>query len=164
MEETNDIIPVETSLETIADKIVKSDSEDIQKLVDLFNLNITKKNATRVVTYEHLVDKVLEEMTDRIEKRPSNFDNTDLLNYLKIIQESSSKAVKNLTNIDDSTIKLNQNTLNINIDTGLDRSSKEKVINTIASILQRFKDQEVIEVESESAEIIKKDEEEINEL
>ena len=164
MEETNDIIPVETSLETIADKIVKSDSEDIQKLVDLFNLNITKKNATRVVTYEHLVDKVLEEMTDRIEKRPSNFDNTDLLNYLKIIQESSSKAVKNLTNNDDSTIKLNQNTLNINIDTGLDRSSKEKVINTIASILQRFKDQEVIEVESESAEIIKKDEEEINEL
>lgn len=113
----------------IAEQIVQETSlEKVKDLTHLFNLNMSKKNALRVMSMDNLVDKVTAQIEARFEKYPDNFSNTELLNYLQVLQSSIEKANKNLSLVDETpAIQLNQNNVNINIVDNMSRESRERV-------------------------------------
>ena len=86
-----------------------------------------------------LLDKVSDQMIERFEKRPGEFSNSDLLNYLQVTQSAIEKANKSLNLVDETpAIAFQQNNqVNINLHGGLDQESKSRVISAIQSILQK---------------------------
>ena len=115
--------------QTIAEQIMNETSLDkVKDLTHLFNINMSKKNALRVMAMDNLVDKVTSQIEARFEKYPDNFSNTELLNYLQVLQNSIDKASKNLNLVEESpAIQLNQNNVNINIVDNMSRESRERV-------------------------------------
>lgn len=115
--------------QNLAEQIMNETSLDkVKDLTHLFNVNMSKKNALRVMAMDNLVDKVTSQIEARFEKYPDNFSNTELLNYLQVLQNSIDKASKNLNLVEESpAIQLNQNNVNINIVDNMSRESRERV-------------------------------------
>lgn len=130
-------IPLDTSNQQIANDIIAETSFDkTQELIRLFNLNQAKKNALRVLKLNNLLDKVQDSMIERFEKRPGEFSNTDLINYMNTVQNAIDRANKSLNLIDEApAITLNQ--VNVNVeDPVLNRESREKITNAINALLK----------------------------
>ena len=135
-----DLAPIENSSVEIAQKILNEDNfEEVKKYIQLFNLNQSKKDVMRVMKLGALLDKVSDQMIERFEKRPGEFSNSDLLNYLQVTQSAIEKANKSLNLVDETpAIAFQQNNqVNINLHGGLDQESKSRVIAAIQSILQK---------------------------
>ena len=137
------LIPLETDNQKLAQQIIEEkDIDKAQELVKLFNLNQCKKNALRLIKLNNLYDKVSDQMIERFEKRPGEFTNTDLLNYLNTTQNAIDKASKALNLIDETpAITLNQVNIGVSENT-LDSESRTKVLNAVNSILQKIKQKE----------------------
>lgn len=128
----------------IAQKILEAkDKDELQKYTDLFNLSMAKKNAVRIVKLNNLYDKVTDEAGERIEKRPDEITNKELLDYMKALQDSIDKAQNGLKNIDNTQmITLNQqnNTVNVTVNSEegpvRSRQSKEKIIEAVRGLLR----------------------------
>ena len=150
-EEIVNLIPLNEENEKLANQILaETDLEKTQELTHLFNLNQAKRNAIRVLKLNSLLDKVSDQMIERFEKRPDNFSNTDLLNYMTTVQNSIDRANKSLNLIDESpAIKINID--NVNVDNGpvLDRESREKVADALKAIMS-FMEKQDNTVEPES--------------
>ena len=73
---------------------------------------------------------------ERFEKRPGEFSNTDLINYMNTVQNAIDRANKSLNLIDEApAITLNQ--VNVNVeDPVLNRESREKITNAINALLK----------------------------
>ena len=151
MTEENKLVPInlETPIEELSDRILsETDIEQFDKMKNLFDLNMKKKEIIRLNKLNDLQDLTVEEMSKRLQKRSGEFSNQDLLGYFKTIQESISKSDTSLDGIDVASIKVIQNQLNINMNNedGLSRESKNKVIEAIRSILDKStSNEEVIE-------------------
>lgn len=132
------LLPLEQSNLTLANDIIKEQSFDkTQELIKLFNLNQAKKNALRILKLNDLLDKVQDSMIDRFEKRPGEFSNTDLINYMNTVQSAIDRANKSLTLIDEGpAITLNQVNVNVNEDPVLNRESREKITNAINALMK----------------------------
>lgn len=99
---------------------------------------MVKKNALRTLKLSELLDKVSDNMTERFEKRPDEFSNKDLIDYMNVVGSTLEKSQKSLNQIEDiPPIKYNQqNTqVNINIMDGLSRESRENILEAIKSII-----------------------------
>ena len=59
--------------------------DEINKIVEMFNVNLQKKNIIRSAKLSDVQDKVVQQMTDRFEQRADSFSNDDLIKYHKII-------------------------------------------------------------------------------
>lgn len=151
MSDENKLVPInlETPIEELSDRILnETDIEQFDKMKNLFDLNMKKKEIIRLNKLNDLQDLTVEEMSNRLQKRSGEFSNQDLLGYFKTIQESISKSDTSLDGIDVASIKVIQNQLNINMNNedGLSRESKNKVIEAIRSILDKStSNEEVIE-------------------
>lgn len=151
MSDENKLVPInlETPIEELSDRILnETDIEQFDKMKNLFDLNMKKKEIIRLNKLNDLQDLTVEEMSNRLQKRSGEFSNQDLLGYFKTIQESISKSDTSLDGIDVASIKVIQNQLNINMNNedGLSRESKNKVIEAIRSILDKsISNEEVIE-------------------
>ena len=124
-------------------KILNEESVDeLQNLIDLFNLNLKKKDIVRSAKLSEMQDKIVDQMSERIEKRPGEFSNTDLLNYHKAVQETLSKSNNTLDDVKLPNIQINQQ-LNINnADTdSFDRDSRRHILETVDEILQEMTNQ-----------------------
>lgn len=159
MDEKNNLIvsqPLDKQTSEIAEKILnETDIDKVRDLTHLFNLNMSKKNALRVITMNGLLDKITNQMVSRFERFPDNFSNADLLNYLQVTQTSIEKASKSLNLIDESpTIQYNQNNqVNVNIIDNFDRESKERIAEAIKAILSKASaepDEDVVEIVEEN--------------
>ena len=76
-------------------------------------------------------------MVERFEKRPGEFSNTDLLNYLNTVQNSIERANKSLTGIDETpAIKINVENVNVNEEPVLDRESRERISAALKAIMK----------------------------
>ena len=162
--DSNDVInliPLDNSTEDLAKEIVEEKNFDrTQQLINLFNLNQAKKNALRVLKLNQLLDKVSDQMIERFDKRPGEFSNADLLNYMTVVQSSIDRANKSLNQIDDMpTINLNQVNVNIQKDDidVLDRESRERVNDAIKAIMSKINN-EKNKTEPEVVPIIVEDE------
>lgn len=135
--EISELFSIDNKLSSIADNIIEEDNlSDLKNLIQIFNLNQAKKNALRILKLNSLLDKVQDSMIDRFEKRPGEFSNTDLINYMNTVQSAIDRANKSLTLVDETpTITLNQ--VNVTVeDPVLNRESREKITNAINALMK----------------------------
>lgn len=129
-------LPNETSL------INETDPTKLRQLIDIFNLNIRKKDIIRATKLSTLQDKVVNEMSERIINHSDNFSNKDLLDYFKTIQDTQNKTDTSIDNVNIPipTIQINHNEVNMNSDSMLSRESKNKVSQAVQKILRELAD------------------------
>ena len=115
--------------------LTTTDPEELQPIIDMFNLNIKKKNMIRANRVVEIQDKITSQIEERINKHADEFSNKDLLDYYKTM-ESTLKNDPGETEL--PTIRINQtNQININgsEQQGLNRQSRERVANVVRAIL-----------------------------
>lgn len=147
-------ITLETPMDELNDRILnETDIEQLDKIKNIFDLNIKKKEILRLSRLSDLQDLTVEEMSNRLQKRSGEFSNQDLIGYFKTIQDTISRSDTSLDNVDTASIKVIQNQLNINVndENQLSRESKAKVVEAIRSILN--KTENVIDVETTHSEV-----------
>ena len=83
---------------------------------------------------------VIDKLSDRIEKRPDNFTNTELLNALNIVQMTTDKSVAYVNSINEKPqIQLVSNNLNVTVDNSqLPKESRERIISAATALLELF--------------------------
>lgn len=135
-----DLVPLDEKTAEIAQQILdEQDLDRVKDLTTLFNLNSQKRNVMRIIKMNGLLDKVTDQVIERFEKYPANFSNDDLIKYMQVTENAIDRANKNLNLVEETpAIQLMQNNqVNINIDNGLDRDSREKVLDAVKAILSR---------------------------
>jgi hypothetical protein len=142
-----------TSEDLITKIVAENNSEKLKDLVSLFNVNQSKKNIIRADIFSKLLDKISIQMVERFEKKPGEFSNKDLLDYLTAVRSAIDKS-----DIipEDITIPVIQNNtqVNVNIDNNLSRESKERIADAVSSIMAKLKNNESIIDISEDVEEI----------
>ena len=126
----------ETSENLVSKIIEEQDSEKLKDLVTLFNLNQSKKNIVRADIYSKLLDKISIQMVERFSKKPGEFSNKDLLEYLSAVRTAIDKTDLQPENINMPIIQ-NNTQVNLNMN-GLNRDSRERVADAIKSILSNI--------------------------
>lgn len=122
---------------SLVDQIVdEQDPDKLKNLVSLFNINQSKKNLIRVEMFSRLMDKISIQMMERFEKKPGEFSNKDLLDYLSAVRSAIDKNDINVDNMPTPVIQ-NNTQVNISVD-ALDRNSKERVADAVKSILSKL--------------------------
>lgn len=127
------------SLELLNQIIAEHDVEKTKDLTYLFNQNQNKKTMVRVDKLSDLQDKLVSQLAKRVEEKPDQISNQDLLQALKITQNIVERGQKQIMGVDDTPlIQINQqtNTVNMNDDArGLNRDARERVKNVVANLL-----------------------------
>lgn len=114
--------------------IEEENIDEINKIVEMFNVNLQKKNIIRSAKLSDVQDKVVQQMTDRFEQRADSFSNDDLIKYHKIIQETLTKTDTTMDNIKTPTIQINQQ---VNVDNvAFDSDSRKKILEVVNNILK----------------------------
>lgn len=140
---------LETSSEEVVSQLINSqDSDEIQRLTQLFNVNQMKKDALRVLKLNEILDRLDDQVAERVENHPDQFSNADLLNYVNAIQQNISKSAQNVGTLNQTPlIQFNQQN-NINVDGEvLNRESREKIVDIVRQFLNSDKS---IEIEPEN--------------
>ena len=142
-------VNIEDKTNSLVDTIINEDDIDKTKqLLNLFNVNIAKKNTIRVMKVDKLLDKVTDEALKRVEERPDEINNKDLLNYASIAQNQIDKSMQIIKSINETpTIQLNQdNSVNINItQPELSRESRGRILKAVEQIMNNKED--IVDVE-----------------
>ena len=154
--EDNFEITLDTPIEELQERLLsESNADEVNNIIDIFNLNIKKKNVIRTEKLSQLQDLISEQMKTRVEKNADAFSNKDLLEYFKTIQDTISKS--DMSSDVRVPVQINQQQINVNVDQELDRASKNRVLAAIESILTK---QEEIEEPIEEVEVIDNENEE----
>ena len=120
----------------LRDKLLQSkDPVEINDIVQLFNMNLKKKELIRADIYSELQDKVTDQIGKRIEKNSDTFSNKDLLDYMNSIQSILNKQ-GNQENNTIPTIAI-QNNLTINQSEELSKDSRDRIKDVIQAILKQ---------------------------
>lgn len=123
-----------------------STKKELEDIVAVFNLDIAKKNLLRSAVYSDMVDKIIDEMSKRVEKTPGQFSNKELLEYMGTLQAQLSKNT--LENKELPNIAIQQNIVNVNSPlSSFDKESKDKMREVLKSILAATKQGDIIEDE-----------------
>lgn len=154
----NDNLPSLKDMESISTGIeTEEDVDKLKNLINLFNLNIKKKEILRKETLSELQDQTINQIQKRIENRPEEFTNKELVDYMKTF---SDLLDKNTSLIDDdlNTIQLNNaSEVNINIGTEyLSRDSRQRISSVVSDILNSInkeqQNEDIIDVEVKTEE------------
>lgn len=119
--------------------------DEINKIVEMFNVNLQKKNIIRSAKLSDVQDKVVQQMTDRFEQRADSFSNDDLIKYHKIIQETLTKTDTTMDNVKTPTIQINQQ---VNVDNvTFNSESRKRILEAVNNILNGSENVEDTEIE-----------------
>ena len=151
MDDKKDLL-VQSTDEVMSQLIESQDSEEIKRLTQLFNVNQMKKDALRTIKLNDILDKLDEQVSERVSSHPDQFSNTDLLNYVNTIQQTISKTSQTLKNIDQTPlIQFNQQNNVINLDDNtLTRESREKILNAVQQLLDYAEKENIVDVTEDS--------------
>lgn len=156
-ETTQDVVQL-TPLDTKIDGLVQSilDEQDPNRtkdLVELFNWNISKKNIARIQKLNTLYDSITDQMIERVDKRADQFSNSDLLDYVKTIQGAIDTNTKNLSQVQEPPLIVQQNNtqINVNVADKFDREAKERILAAVQATLAQAQ-KPIIEVAAENIE------------
>ena len=127
------------SEEIVSSIINETDTEKLKNLITVFNSNQSKKDIVRNNVFSLLLDKISMQMLERFEKNPNAFSNKDLIDYLNAIKSARSSKIEADT-IDVPAIQ-NNTQINVTMVDGLNRESKERVVDTVQAILKRLSTQ-----------------------
>ena len=132
---------------------------DIKDLTDLFNANIAKNEMLRALKQDELLNVVLKQAADRLEKRPDELSTKDLIDYMNVFQnnlERVSGVVDRATTR--PTIQINQHK-DVVINVGdVSRENRENVIEYIKEFLKSSNKDDIIDMTSSNQTIAKGDE------
>ena len=140
MEDKKDELSLTTSLSDLEQKLIaEQDTQELQQIVDLFNLNIRKKDILRARKLSNLQDKISDQMQARVEEHADEFSNKDLLDYFKTIQDTLSKSDTLITPENMPAIQINQQNLNITVgETSLNKESNSFLEDIVKQFCQKF--------------------------
>lgn len=131
----------------VNDILNEKDPKKVKDLTYLFNIAQTKKSVLRAVNLNNLLDKVNDQMEERLTKRADQFSNKDLLDYMDKMTGALEKAQKQVQDVDPTpAIQINQQNINLG-DSGLSRESRQNVMDAVASILKRLNEEPLEESE-----------------
>lgn len=136
---------IKSNGDELIDKIlVEEDQNELDKLTQLFNMNQKKREIARVNSLSNLLETIDGKVRDRVEKYADVMEDKDLISYWKITQDN----VYNRSDEDNQLPKITiNNTQNINVNSsGLNRESREKVLDIVNQILKESQE-DVIDVE-----------------
>lgn len=126
--------------EEIVNSIIdETDPDKLKNLIAVFNSNQSKKDIVRNNVFSILLDKISMQMMERFEKNPNAFSNKDLIDYLNAIKSAKSSKIDTET-IDAPAIQ-NNTQINVTMVDGLNRESKERVVDAVQAILNRLNTQ-----------------------
>lgn len=153
-EQSRDVV-IKDKTDSIIDKLIQEEDVDKAKdIINLFNLNIAKKNAIRVSQLNNLLDSINDQAIKRFDKRPDEVSNKDLLAYMSAVQAQLEKSQLSVKSISEMPAIQIQNNLNINIEENkkeLPKESRDRVLSVIQAIIaeaeKENRDNEVIDVE-----------------
>lgn len=117
----------------------EQDPDKIKEIINIFNLDLKKKEAIRINKLNGLQDKVFDQMNQRLSNKADCFSNSDLIDYYKTIQDSISKVDSNLDNVKIPQIQFNQQ-INVNSNTPFNRESRQKITDAVLSIFKNIED------------------------
>lgn len=126
-------ITLATPVEELTEEILKaSDMSSLNDIVDIFNVNLKKKDIIRAQKLSEVQDKVVQQMYDRMDQRADEFSNADLIQMHKAVQDTINKTDSTLDNIKAPTIQINQQ---INVAPEFNRDSRMKILDVVNQIL-----------------------------
>lgn len=125
----------------LANKILNEDDfDETKKMIQLFNLNQSKKNVIRLLKLSKLLDSIYDQMISRVEGRPGEFSNEDLIKYVNTIITAIDKANKSLDLVQEApAISVGQINI-VNTGESFDRESRERILNAVDKVLMRAKE------------------------
>ena len=115
--------------------IDSTDSSAINDIIDIFNLNMKKKDVVRANALSELQDKISKQIEQRIDNKADEFSNKDLLDYFKTVQEFINKSATNTDTVKVPTIQINQQN-NVALPNALNKDSREVGFNLADFILE----------------------------
>lgn len=128
---------LKTNDELVNQLMTTNNSSDIENIINLFNFNMKKKNILRVNSYNNLLDKIIEEMSERIEKCSGEFSNKELLEYLNSIQSLAyNKQDSNDVSIPSITLNTINMTNNISSLDSIDIDSRKRIQDAIQNVIR----------------------------
>ena len=151
--ENKDLIPLNDNIDLVAqtkeqdnkliDEILQeSDVDKLKDLTHLFNAFQTKRQILRVNTLNDVQDALVSQMMERLTKTPNNFNNQDLANWMKTVQQALDSTKHNIDSIDSlpTIVQQNNTQVNINVEDTLSRESREKILDAVKALLQSSED------------------------
>ena len=148
MEETTVKYNLDKRDELIDQLMTEDDLEKSKEMINLFNINIAKKNTLRVAKVDELLDKVNDEALKRVTERPDEINDKDLLSYMTAAQNQIDKSMNTINSINEvPAINLTQdNSVNININQPeLTKESRDRILNAVKQFMEASNQPEVIE-------------------
>lgn len=143
MEAEKNLSTLETPVDELEQRLIQeTDIDELKNVINLFNLNIKKKDIIRTNKLSDLQDLVTSQIGERLEKNAGAFSNKDLIDYFKVLQDSINKADNSLDTVDTPAIQLNQQiNLNVSKEEELDRESRARIADAVNSILVKMQNQ-----------------------
>ena len=103
-------------------------------------MNQSKKNALRLIKLESLLGKVEDQAIKRIEDKPDQISNRELLDYMQVISQQIDRSQKVVDSLHDKpmirNVQNNNTKVNINLGTDLNKDNKENIISAFKGILK----------------------------
>lgn len=110
-----------------------NDKDDLEQIINIFNLNLKKKELLRLSKLSNLQDSITDQVEQRLRKHADEFSNKDLIDYFKAFQDTITKTNKSAEEI--STIQITQNQLNINVQPEFNQDERQRILNTVRQII-----------------------------
>ena len=155
IESKSDELSISSSPNEIVAKLDDVNSVDeFKNVANLFSLSIMKKSMSRASAQSDLLDEILDRVKDRVTNHHDEMSNKDLIDYMNAMQNGLDYSKKTMAGIDETppiTINSTHNDVRIGVDTGLDRSSRERVIDAVKKLLTDAKKNESAEESLQNA-------------
>ena len=112
-------------------------NQDIKDLTTLFNVSIAKNEMIRALKQDALLDIILKQAAERLEKRPDELSTKDLIDYMNVFQNNLDRASGVVERVNTQpTIQINQHK-DVVINVGdLNKNSREEVLEAIKELLK----------------------------
>ena len=140
--------PLDEKLNSLVENIMEEqDPNKTKDLVEIFNWNISKKNIARIQKLNNLYDSITDQMIERVDKRADQFSNSDLIDYVKTIQSAIDVNTKNLAQVQEPPLIVQQNNtqINVNVADTFDRDAKARILAAVEATLKQATASKVIE-------------------
>lgn len=123
--------------EDIDNQIINSEIS-VKDLTYLFNENLIKQSMLRANRLSDLQNKVIDNLEIRIDKKPDNFTNKELLDALNVVQQTTDKNVSYINSINEKPqIQLVNNNLNVTVESDdISKESRDKIVDAVNSLME----------------------------
>ena len=133
----------EESLRLLGQIIAENDEAKAKDLTYLFNVNQNKKTMVRMDKLSGLQDGLVDQFVKRIQERPDEISNKELMDGLRIVQDIIERGQRQITEADQPQplIQINQQNNSLSVGDGtteLNRESREKVKNAVLGFLSEI--------------------------